>query len=495
MHFGLALLLIMDHSIWARVVPTACVLVDSQFLAVPFYLVLRDSHEHTMSMDGSNSQFKNALRTFRPAKAFTVFAGVSALVVSLSGTSLAAEKKAEGRSGISLREAIRAAVIHNWDLLAAKSNIDLNRAQELIAKEFPNPTLSLGTAKINVDGHSNKTGHSNSLWSRPFDTISTVGQLIELGGKRKWRQLAAKEGLLSAEATFQDAERQLKNGVIKAYAKVLQEDELVGILKESENTLAHEAEIAARRLEAGDVSKSDKQQIEIAAERFAADREVEETNARTARITLQLLMGETKPTGNLVLSQNLAELAQQVAKERTGAHGERPDLVAAEAIVRQMEANLRLAKAGRVPDVTLQLQYEHQPPDQPNSTGIGFSIPLPIWNQNKGAIAAARAQKSTAELSMAKIRALVISDANQAWATYHSASDKWRSYTQKITKQSRESLESLTYAYRKGGIPLVALLEAQRNDNDVRTATAQSALDTVSAEADVQATGPYATKP
>ena len=405
------------------------------------------------------------------------------------------ESKPAPAKGVSLQEAVQTAVVRNWDLLAAKSNIDVNRAQELVAKEFPNPTLSLGTTKINVDGRSSKTSYGTGFWGRNFDTVAAVGQLIELGGKRKWRQVAAKQGLLSAEASFQDAERQLKNGVVKAYAKVLQEDEAVGILKESEETLKHEAEITARRLEAGDVSEADKQQIDIAAERFAADREVEETNARTARIALELLMGVAKPAGDIVLSEKLSDLAQELTKAEGSAHGERPDLVAAEALVRQLEANVQLQKAVRVPDVTLQMQYEHEPPDQPNTAGLGFSIPLPIWNQNKGAIAAAKAQKDGAEQAVAKIRAQVISDANQSWATYRSANDKWKSYTQTISPKSRDSLAALTYAYRKGGIPLVALLTAQRNDNDIRTATAQAALDTVSAAADVQATRPYVKKP
>ena len=405
------------------------------------------------------------------------------LLCGFSATSHAAD--------VSMHEAIQAAVVHNWDLLAAKSNIDLNHAQELIAKEFPNPTFSLGTTKMNIDGRSSKTGKSSDFWSRNYDTVAAVGQLIELGGKRTWRQLAAKQGLLSAEASFQDAERQLKNGVIKAYAKVLQEDEIVAILKESEETLKHEAEITARRLDAGDVSKSDKQQIDIAAERFAADREVEEANAMNARINLEQLMGVAKPSGTIALSQKLSDLAQELIKEKAGTSGDRPDLVAAEAMVKQMEANVGLQKAVRIPDVTVQLQYEHEPPDQPNTAGIGFSIPLPLWNRNKGAIAAAQAQKESAELTVAKIRSQVISEANQAWATYRSTSDKWQNYTQKITPKSRESLEALTYAYRKGGIPLVALLTAQRNDNDIRTATAQAALDTVSAAADVRATRPY----
>ena len=41
----------------------------------------------------------------------------------------------------------------------------------------------------------------------------------------------------------------------------------------------------------------------------------------------------------------------------------------------------------------------------------------------------------------------------------------------------------MTYAYEKGGTSLLDLLNAQRNDNEIRLATAQAAADTALAAA------------
>ncbi len=393
-------------------------------------------------------------------------------------------------AAITLTKALEIAVIRNLDLLTQKSNIEQSRAQLLIAKEFPNPNASLSTAKI---GKNSDVGMGNGFFQRSYDSIGSVSQLIELGGKRKWRQLAAKHGLLNAEALFQDAERQLKAAVTKAYVKVLQEDALVAILKESEDTLVKEAKIAKRSLEIGASSESDELQLEIAAERFASDRVIEEANARNARVSLELLLAVKKPAGTIRLADKLGDLGDKLALHRAEAKGERPDVVAAEAMVAQMEANFRLARAGRIPDLTLAPLVEHNPspPSSTNTVGFGISLPLPIWNQNKGAIALAKAQKEAAELALQKVREMVMSDAVQASATYRATRDKWVNYRDTVVRQSNASLQAVRFAYEKGAKPLVALLDAIRSDNDVRTAQAQAASDNVAATADLQATQPY----
>ena len=405
--------------------------------------------------------------------------------------SLAGHEPNPFAEALTMQKAIEIAVLRNWDLLVTKTNIDQGRAVLLMAEEFPNPTVSLSTAKIASYGAATSLG--NSIFQRSYDSIAAVSQFIELGGKRKWRQLAAKHGLLNAEALFKDAERQLKDGVIHAYINVLHEVELVAILKQSEDTLVQEAKIAKRRLEIGAIAESDEQQLEITAERFAADRVLEEANERNARVQLELLLAVPKPHGTVKLADKLGDLSDKIIKQKAGAKGERPDLVAAKEMVAQMEANLRLAIAGRIPDLTISVQGEHNPnpPAATNTGGFGVSLPIPIWNQNQGAINLAKAQKEAAELALKKVSALVMSDFTQAWATYQGTRDKWVNYRDTIAPQSRASLAAVRYAYEKGGLPLVAFLDAVRTDNDVRTGASQAASDNVGAAADLQATQPY----
>ena len=119
----------------------------------------------------------------------------------------------------------------NWDLLAAKSGIDAAQAQLIVAKEFPNPTASVSTAKIG-DRESGTT-LGNGLWERNYDTIAAVSQLIEIGGKRHDRQMAARAGVAGARAGIFDARRLLDQGVTKAYVAAVLAGDNARILNES----------------------------------------------------------------------------------------------------------------------------------------------------------------------------------------------------------------------------------------------------------------------
>jgi len=183
---------------------------------------------------------------------------------------------------LNLAEAKHLAFVRNWDLLAAKSDVDLATAQRLVAREFPNPVASFSVQKISIDNHSAGTSEGNGFWERNYDTIAAVNQLIEIGGKRRARKDSAAAGLRSAEARLADTRRTLDAGVTQAYVTVLLAEEKRQILTDSAASLRKEAGIAEARQHAGEISLADKSQIEIAAERLELDATTAEADARNA---------------------------------------------------------------------------------------------------------------------------------------------------------------------------------------------------------------------
>jgi len=376
---------------------------------------------------------------------------------------------------LTLGAARRIAYQHNWDLLAAQAGVDIAVAQKIVAHEFPNPTLSWSTQKINADSHPSGTTAGNSIWNRNYDTIFAVNQLFEIGGKRANRQESAAAGVKAAEAAFRDARRTLDLGVSKAYIAVLLADGLAKVLDHSAETMRHEREIAQTRFKAGDVSESDRMQIEIAAARLELDAKAAKSNTRATRIALEVLLGAKKITGSWQAEDTLDELA--TLPPGAGDPGTRPDLQAARALLAKSEADLKLQKAMRVPDPTFLVQYEHQAPDQPNTLGLGISLPLPLWNRNGGAIRAAEAARKQAELAMEKIEGQVASDVAAARVAYAEATHRWEAYQSDLQAKSSKVLETVQFAYKKGGASLLDLFAAQRTDNDVRTAAVQAMAD------------------
>jgi cobalt-zinc-cadmium efflux system outer membrane protein len=391
---------------------------------------------------------------------------------------------------LSLADAQRIAFERNWDLLTAKSGIDSATAQLIMAKEFPNPTVSAFTYKIGT--HDMGTTLGNGVWSRSYDTIIAINQLIEIAGKRHDRQVAGRAAILGARARFYDAKRTLDQGVTKVYLAALLAGENVRILTESSGYLQHEAEIASARLKAGDISESDEKQIEINAEQFELQARAAAATAVQARIAVETLMGVNQPKGDWHPSDSLEALVVVPAApmRQTKGNAQRTDVLAAEADLRGGQAQLKLQKALRVPDPVFSLGYEHEPPGggpPVDTLNFGVTFPLPLWNLNGGAIKGAQAAVDQFELALGKVRAQAVADLAAADVEYSEAHDRWLRYQDQIRPQSTKVRESVAFAYEKGGASLVDLLDAQRTDNDVRLATAQAMNDTAGAVADLKA--------
>ena len=390
---------------------------------------------------------------------------------------------------LTLTEARQFALERNWDLLAAKSSVDMATAQLLIAKEFPNPNFSASTVKIGDRENSTPTG--NGVWARSYDTVFAVNQLIEIGGKRHDRQLAAREGVLGAQARFLDAKRLLEQGVTKAYVAALLADDNARILRESASYMAHEEEIAKIRFQAGDLAESDLKQIQVAAGQYILQAKAADVIAVQARIAVEILLGVDEPKGDWQSADSLEQLNGNISPTiGSTTNAVRPDVLAAEMDLRAAVATVKLQKAGRIPDPTVALQFEHDPPGggpPVDTIGLGVSFPLPLWNLNKGNIDAARAAMEQSRLALEKLRAQADGDLMNAEASYHEASARWLRYHDEIRPQSASARASVIFKFEKGGATLVDLLEAERTDNDVRIATAQAMADTASTAADLTA--------
>lgn len=389
---------------------------------------------------------------------------------------------------VTLADAVRVATLRNWDLLATQAEVDRATAEQIIAQQFPNPTLSVSVTKAPINSQSGATILGNGYFERSYDQIAAVNQLFEIGGKRSARKAAAKAGAEAARARFIDARRQLQLGVTRAYVAAVLAAENARILRASSDSLRREAGVAETRLTAGDISKADRDQIQISADRFELDAVQAEAAAQGARIQLELLLGVRDPRGGIVLSSTVESLAGTAPPpESSRPTLDRPDVEAARLAVRQAEENIRLQKALRVPDPTVLAQYEREPPDQTSTVGFGVSLPLPLWNRNRGGISAAEADYRQAETNARRTEAEALAEIARARREFEAARLRADRYSSQIVPQSAEVARSVRFAYGRGGASLVDLLTAERNDNEVRLAAAVAAADLANARAALHA--------
>ena len=392
---------------------------------------------------------------------------------------------------LTLADAKSLAFERNWDLLAAKSGIAAAEAQLIVAKEFPNPTASLSTARIGT--HENATPMGNSLWQRNYDSIAAVSQLIEIGGKRHDRQVAGRAGVLGAKARFYDAKRTLDQGVTKAYIAALLAGENARVLTESANYMREEAKIAQAQFQAGDISEADKKTLEINADQFEMQARTAEAAAIQARVAVEVLLGENQPKGNWRPQdslEKLMEISSAAPAPESKPDAARPDVLAAETDLRAAKAQLQLQKATRIPDPTFMVGAEHNPPGggpPVDTLLVGVSFPLPLWNRNGGNIKAAQAAVTQLGDTLGKVKAQAAADLVNAETTYSEARGRWLRYRDETAPKSASVRESVAFKYKQGGATLLDLLNAEQTDNTVRLALAQAMNDAASAAADLMA--------
>src|SRR5207253_239111 len=124
----------------------------------------------------------------------------------------------------------------------------------------------------------------------------------------------------------------------------------------------------------------------------------------TAQNTLKGLL-RVRPMVELVLKGDLdyTPVSLDLETLRAQALATRPDVLMKTRTLSQKTADLKLARAFRVPDVTLGADtviQGPQGPNTPNQFGVGLSVPLPLFNRNQGGILQAEADLRTAQAEL-----------------------------------------------------------------------------------------------
>src|SRR5207247_11432900 len=127
-----------------------------------------------------------------------------------------------------------------------------------------------------------------------------------------------------------------------------------------------------------------------------------------------------KPTVALNVAGDLEYKSLTLSLEtlKADALQSRPDVLAKTRTVSQKDANLKLARAFRVPDVTIGADTTMEGPQGPNTPhqyGFGLSVPLPLFNRKQGGTLQAEADLRTAKTDLDKTRLLAELDGDNAY--------------------------------------------------------------------------------
>jgi cobalt-zinc-cadmium efflux system outer membrane protein len=353
----------------------------------------------------------------------------------------------------------------NLDLAAQRYNVSIAQAQVVAAKVSPNPTINLGYAS-DVSGHDQSTSFSEGLTEE-----------VEVGGKRKFRVTASQRNLLAVSATLDDYFRQLRAAAASAFVDALSGQLTVDQKRRAYNALNDLASANQKRLQEGDIGEVDANQARLDATQAKGDLGAAESTESANLFALMQFLGkrnETRPqpAGSLAFPDRQYNLGSLL----TSALEERPDVKAARYALTSLKASVGLAKANRIPDPTVGIGAQQtgkvtntiDPAPNFNTLNLSVSIPIPVFNSYRGEYEQAVATALQAEKTLKSTELKAEVDVRSAFDRYDLAKKQLAQYGPASLGLAKKVLDAKLTAYRLGQTTLLDVLQAQKDDTDIR---------------------------
>lgn len=349
-------------------------------------------------------------------------------------------------SSLTLVQALEEAEARAPAIAAARARVEAAGARVGQAGVRSNPELSVEVE--NVLGSGELSG------VRAVETTVAVNQRLDLGGRRRSRVTAAQAELSAEQVRLAIVRADLAQSVREQFARAVVAGERLRLAQDNEERARELARIAQLLVENGREPPLRALRARSAATQAMAELEAARAEERSSRATLVALFGVTVPIESL--SGNLVDLAPS----RVNPEGSlEVRLAEAERIV--AEAALAREQAATRIDPAVGLGVRHVREARSVALVGGLSMPLPVFDRNRGNVEAARAGVRAAEANLASIRATVRVRTANAVTNVHSATARVEALERSAIPEAAEAVRLSRLAYIEGRASLVELLDAQ----------------------------------
>lgn len=365
-----------------------------------------------------------------------------------------------GTQLITLDQAIQMALQHNHNLLAARTVIQQDKAEETTANLRPNPVLMADSDFLPVFQPSNLSADyldNTAQWDLG------VSYLFERGKKRQHRLQAAKDQTAVAASQVADNERTLAYSVASQFISVELAESTLALAQQDLDSFENTVNIAQARYKAGDIGEGDFLKIKLQLLQFQTD----VSAARLARAQglsdLRQLLGYESVDANYDVSGSFKYKPVPGALEdfQAKALRDRPDLQEAQLGVTAAKSQYALQKADGKRDFTGQLNYTHLA--YLNDISVFGQIQIPVFDRNQGEIARAGYGITQAQEQNKYASGQVLTDVRDAYENLHANDQIVNLYRSGYLDQAQQSLQITEYAYRRGAASLLDFLDAERS--------------------------------
>ncbi|HEX7893505.1 MAG TPA: TolC family protein [Terriglobales bacterium] len=372
---------------------------------------------------------------------------------------------------ISLDDAIRLALANSPSIRATRTQIAQSQAQEVTADFRPNPVLSWDSQFVPIFSPGQfSTDTLNNI--QQFDV--GVSYLFERGGKRGARYRAAVDQTTVTRAQVRDAERTLTFNVAQQFINALLAQSTLQFAQQDLSGFENTVRISEERYRVGDISEGDLLKIKLQTLQFQTDVSAARVALVQAFAALRQLIGYQALPPDFQLQGDLAyePFTSSLDKLDTVALQERPDVLAAREGITAARSQVAVAKAGGKQDLGVGIDFSHV--SGVSGTSLFFNIPLPVFNRNQGEIARTNSAFEQAQFLETVAEQSALTDVRNAYETANANQEVVKLYVSGYLKQAQDSRDITNYAYNRGAVSLLDLLDAERSYRSTELAYRQT---------------------
>ena len=386
----------------------------------------------------------------------------SAVLCALLACSLAMPVlgQATGPVRITLDEAIQMALQHNHNLLAARTTIQQNEAEETTANLRPNPTLFADWEYLPLFSPSNQ---NSNYYQNSTEADIGLSYLLERGKKRQHRLQAARDVTAQTKSQVADNERTLTFNVASSFVNVQLAESTLELAEKDLKSFQQTVELGELRFNKGAISEDDYLKIKLQLLQFETDYQQAELARVQGLSDLRQLLGyeSVSPDYDVAGEFDYRPLKGNQEDFQMKALQNRPDLRAAQQGVTAAQSQYELQKSIGKQDVTVGANYSHT--GGINAASFSGSIPLAIFNRNQGEIARTRFAITQAQEQEKAANGQALTDVHDAYEGLRENECVVQLYRSGYLDVAQKDRDIAEYAYKRGAVSLLDFLDAERS--------------------------------
>jgi len=360
---------------------------------------------------------------------------------------------------IDIKQAEELFIKNNLSLIASKYNIDNAKAQVITARLFDNPQIGFENVLYNPD-------------SKKFLDMSKDGgqqaanfsQLFQTAGKRNKNIQLAKIGVKQAEYQFFDLLRTLKYTLRTDFYKIYFQEQSAKVYAKEINSLAKTLVGFQQQYAKDNIAL--KEVLRIQSQLYTLQSELNDLKDGIDDVQSEfklLIRSDARKYIIPTLDFNLdgKNVLQQITYTNLldSAYTNRYDLKVSQSAVEYSNLNLRLQKAMVVPDITMSVTYDKQGSYIKHYTGLGISIPIPLFNRNQGNIKQAKIAIDANKLAVTQQQEQIQSDLDNSYQSADRLERLYNSFDPKFKTDFNHLIEEVYKNYQKHNISLLEFLD------------------------------------